>query len=89
MLRRVGVELPAWTQEMSGLLAVEHRVDFAQRVFPDLLQRLQEKREVEKWLEGQIESYGRDAIRLVGPGVRAWLANQNAEHAGLEALFSA
>ncbi|MEC7239974.1 MAG: phospho-sugar mutase [Myxococcota bacterium] len=89
MLRRVGIELPAWTQEMSGLLSVEHRVDFAQRVFPELLQRLEEKREVEKWLEGQIESYGRDAIRLVGPGVRAWVAEQNAEHTGLEALFSA
>jgi hypothetical protein len=73
---------------MSGLLSVEHRVDFAERVFPALLQRLDEGLEVESWLEEQIAGYGRDAVRLVGSGVKAWMAEQPSAPSALESLFS-
>ena len=88
MLLRVGVELPVWTQEMSGLLAVEHRVDFAERVFPELLQRLEQGQDGEDWLKDQIEGYGRDAVRLVAPGVRAWMSERSEFPQGLEKMFA-
>jgi len=75
MLQRVGVEPPSWTLEMSDLMAIEHRLDFAERVLPELLLRIEEQQELSDWLDLALRDYGRDARDLVAPGVAVWCSS--------------
>ena len=79
MLRRVKLPLPAWALEMSDLMAVEHRLDFAERVLPELLSRLEGGAELSSWLDSALIDYGRDARELVAPGVSAWCSLEATE----------
>lgn len=77
MLARVGLSLPRWALRVSDLVSVEHKLHFAGRVMPGLLERIAaEDAEAGRWLDQQIAAYGRDARGLVAEGVRAWLAEQ-------------
>jgi len=77
MLARIGLSLPRWALRVSDLVSVEHKMLFASRVMPGLLERMEaESAEAGRWLDQQIAPYGRDARGLVAEAVRAWLAEQ-------------
>ena len=61
-------------------------MDFAERVLPILLERLDDPH-AGAWLDAEIEHHGRDARRLVGPGVETWASEQPEDHRQLLALF--
>jgi phosphomannomutase len=87
MLARIDIGLPPWTQHMSDLLSVEHRLDFSGSVLPQLEQRLSEGAEVEAWLDEAMASYGRDARRLVAGGIAERFKDGGVSSADLRKLF--
>ncbi len=72
MLRLVGIELPAWAFAVSDLVAVEHKVHFANTLMPELLAKLDDA-SVDTWLDSQLKPYGKDARGLVSPGVETYI----------------
>jgi phosphomannomutase len=88
MLERIEIELPAWAQEMSDLLSVEHRLDFAERLLPALKSALARGEDIEPRLVEGLAGYGRDARGLVVGGVRALLVERNLDSDPLLALLA-
>jgi phosphoglucomutase/phosphomannomutase len=91
VLGRVGLDLPAWALAANDLVAIEHKQDLAHRVLPELRARLDRGDAgpgLERWLDGALLAYGRDARKLVLPAVAAWAAQQEPERAApVLALF--
>ncbi len=91
MLRAVDLELPAWALRTSDLVAIEHKLDFATAVLPDLDARFAQGEDpaaVGQWLDRRIAPYGRDARQLVVDAVRAWVrVERPASAAAVLALF--
>ena len=88
MLQRIEVVLPAWTQQMSDLLSVEHRLDFANRILPELERALVQGENIEHRLDEGLVGYGRDARGLVVGGVRALLLERDRDSDPLLVLLS-
>jgi phosphoglucomutase len=77
MLALVGVTLPPWALRVSDLVAVEHKVHFADVVIPGVAEGLQAglpDAELGRWIDNAIAPYGKDARGLVGEAARAWAA---------------
>jgi len=91
MLSTVGLKVPEWALRINDLVAVEHKLDFAEQVLPALCQRLDQGEEIEvtgHWLDARIARYGRDARQLVAPAVRAWVRQERpASASALLGLF--
>ncbi len=77
MLGLVGLHPPAWALRASDLVAVEHKVDLAEQVVPELVRRLEAPdRDVaatRAWLARRVAPYGRDPLALIAPAVRAYV----------------
>ncbi len=91
MLRAVDIDLPPWALKASDLVSIEHKLDFAQRVLPELARRLASPETAPgagAWLDRSIAPYGRDARQLVADAVRAWVRQERpASAAALLAMF--
>ncbi len=76
MLSRIGVSLPDYALEISDLVALENKQDFAEKLLPELVGRLgrgERGGELDGWLDARLKPYGADARLLVEPAVRAYL----------------
>lgn len=78
MLARADLHLPRWALSITDLVSVEHKLDFAQAVVPELAGRLdagtpESLAATGAWLDARIAPYGADARALVADGARAWL----------------
>jgi phosphoglucomutase/phosphomannomutase len=93
MLSRIGVTLPDHAFEISDLVALENKQDFAAKLLPELIERLSRGEQgaaLDAWLDGRLKGYGADARLLVAPAVRAYLASAPVAapvRAWLEAAF--
>ncbi len=93
MLAGVGIALPAWAVQVSDLVAVEQKQHAAEVLLPEVLARVASgdaPEAIRGWVEQQIQGYGRDPLRLLAPGIQAWLAEQTGaagERAGVRAVF--
>lgn len=76
LLDAIGVQLPREALALSQLVSVENRIDFAQRVLPELRAKLDEGASVsalDGWLDTRLAAYGKDSRFLVAPGIGACL----------------
>jgi phosphoglucomutase/phosphomannomutase len=95
MLSRIDVRLPAHALEISDLVALENKLDFAEKLLPELVARFERGETVEdvgRWLDGRLKPYGADARMLVEPAIAAFVTSQQlapAVASGLEELFHA
>ena len=76
MLSRVEINLPRWALKASEILSVEQKLDLADRIVPELNQRLlvpaSDLSETRKWLQAQLLEMGPDGLKLVKPAINAW-----------------
>ena len=76
MLSRVNLTLPRWALKASEILSVEQKLDLADRIVPDLKQRLtipdSDLTETRTWLHAQLSNMGPDGPKLVQPALLAW-----------------
>lgn len=75
MLRQLGINLPACAMEISDLLPLECKQDFAVSLLPQLVSQLASGKsavEVEEWLDQRMEKYGTDGRLLVSGAVSAY-----------------
>jgi len=95
MLSRIGVALPDYALEVSDLVSLDGKKDFAGKFLPELLARIQKGEEGEPlgvWIDERLRGYGADGRLLVAPGIRAFLQNPGLtgeEARALEAAFFA
>jgi phosphoglucomutase/phosphomannomutase len=90
MLARIGVEIPGWALEVSDLVSLEDKRDFAASFMPELVGRIgagESGPDFEAWIDDRLRGYGPDARLLVRPGVAAW-GRDEAPEAGLRARLS-
>jgi phosphoglucomutase/phosphomannomutase len=80
MLAIIDVHLPPYALRISGLVALDKRLDFVEVFLPDLERRVQSwcqgtatQAEVSQWIDTQLASYGKDARGLVHEAMLAYL----------------
>ncbi len=76
MLSRIEVALPDYALEISDLVALENKKDFAEKILPELVARLEREesgKDLETWLDGRLKPFGSDARLLVEPAVQAYV----------------
>ena len=76
MLERIGVSLPDHALRISDLVALEHKQEFAERLLPELVARLEAGERgpaLEAWLDGRLKPFGADGRLLVAPAIRAFI----------------
>jgi phosphoglucomutase/phosphomannomutase len=85
MLARIGISLPDYALRISGLVALDRRLDFVRTFVPELLRRAGAVRRGEEpaaaasaWIDRHLASYGADGRRLVGDAMVAFLAEARA-----------
>ena len=81
MLRVIGVDLPRFALRVSGLVSLDHRIDFAHRFVPALVERARANpptAELRAWIDAGLESYGKDARGLTADAMRAFLGEERA-----------
>ncbi len=81
MLRVIGVDLPRYALRVSGLVALDKRIDFAHRFVPALVERARANptpAALGSWIDSELESYGKDARGLTADAIRAFLAQERA-----------
>jgi hypothetical protein len=81
MLRVIGVDLPRYALRVSGLVALDKRVDFAHRFVPALVERARANPadgDLGAWIDRELSSYGKDARGLTIEAMRAFLSEQRA-----------
>jgi phosphoglucomutase/phosphomannomutase len=79
MLRVIGVDLPRFALRVSGLVSLDKRIDFAHRFVPALVERARAHPApdgLRAWIDGELESYGKDARGLTADAVRAFVAEE-------------
>ena len=95
MLSRIGVRLPRYALEVSDLVPLESKQDFADSFLPELVSRLERGESgsgLEEWVDMRLKVYGADGRLLVRRAVEAYCRMENpaAEVAvGLQELFAA
>ncbi len=85
MLRRIGVDLPRFALRVSGLVALDKRIDFAERFVPALVERARQgptTSELSAWIDDELESYGKDARGLTGEALGAFLRAERERDGG-------
>jgi phosphoglucomutase len=94
MLGRIGVSLPDYALQVSDLVALECKLDFAQSFLPELVEKLSDggcTDGTEAWVDERLASYGSDAKLLVREAVRCYLDTEDLASevtAGLTEIFS-
>lgn len=80
MLAIIGVQLPDYGLRISGLVALDKRLDFVERFIPGLTTQCQEwiqgsrtREEVSQWIDTHLDSYGKDARGLVREAMTAYV----------------
>jgi phosphoglucomutase/phosphomannomutase len=86
----IGVTLPAWAQRISGLVALDDKVDFAERFVRELEERARAalagsgdaarpdaaRRDLQSWIDARLKNYGRDPRLLTGEALRAYVETE-------------
>jgi len=75
MLRHIDVTLPDYALEISDLVALESKQDFAEKLLPELVERLRKGERgpaLEAWVDSRLRPYGADGRLLVAAAVRAY-----------------
>jgi len=81
----IGVALPAWAHRISGLVALDDKIDFAERFVRELEERAravkldgsgQSRRELETWIDTRLKGYGRDPRLLTAEALRAYVESE-------------
>ena len=83
----VGLEMPPIGMHCSALLGVEERIEFANEVLPDALQRVlagDSEQQLRDWLEDRIGNWGGDGLGMTAPGY-SWWRRCEAPDSGLDA----
>lgn len=76
MLERIGLTLDPHAEQLSGLLGIEHKLDFGQRLLPALRERAAAGADgLDAWLDEALAPYGADADDLVAGGLRSLAAS--------------
>ena len=94
MLRRIGIELPPCAIEISDLLPLESKQEFAGTLLPRLVSQLTSGKsagEVEEWLDKRMEKFGSDGRLLVAGAVSAYCRQEALDplvQESLERLFA-
>ncbi len=94
MLRRIGIELPPCAIEISDLVPLESKQEFAGSLLPRLVSQLtsgKSAEEVEEWLDKRMEKFGSDGRLLVGGAVSAYCRQEALDpvvQESLERLFA-
>jgi phosphoglucomutase len=95
LLRLIDVSLPRPALLLSSLVALEHRIDFAERFLPELEARLQagthDDQLLATWADQRLSAYGIDPRALVAAGVTAYFASRPLpaeQRAMLHSVFS-
>jgi len=74
MLHRIGIHLPDWALEISDLVSIEERVQWADELLPALIEQLETNREgAEVWLKARLDA---DHRALLRPGIEAMARGQ-------------
>jgi phosphoglucomutase/phosphomannomutase len=77
MLSRIEVDLPDHALEVSDLVSLENKRDFAEKLLPELVRRLEKGERgtaLESWVDGRLKPYGADGRLLVAGAVAAYAA---------------
>jgi phosphoglucomutase/phosphomannomutase len=86
MLHRIGIHLPDWALEISDLVSIEERVQWADELLPALIEQLEINREgAEAWLKARLDA---DHRALLRPGIEAMARGQGDLGAELLPYFS-
>ena len=85
MLERIDITLPAWALEISDLVSIDTKQQWAARVVPELLERLENEPEgASVWLKSVLDS---DCRAQLKPGIHALIGSLGFEHPTLAACF--
>ncbi len=76
----IGVTLPAWALKISGLVALDEKVDFAERFVREFEERVAaalasgggDRGEIGRWIDERLARYGKDPRLLVGEAFAAY-----------------
>lgn len=71
MLERAGMPLPRWALKISGLVPVEQKLEFAERILPEAARRHAAGELSDAWLDQELAPLGKDPRGLVAPAVAA------------------
>jgi phosphoglucomutase len=85
----LGLELPVYALKISGLVALDDKVDFASRFLGELEARAREllaagppgpaaRTELTQWIEERLKRYGKDPRLLTGAAFEGYLAGERA-----------
>ena len=80
MLARIGVTLADYSLEISDLVPLECKRDFAESFLPDLLGRLEQgdaASDLGPWIDERLSGYGADGRLLVRPAVLAYIESES------------
>jgi phosphoglucomutase len=92
MLARANIRLPEWALRVSDLVAIEQKVDLAERILPSLRTRLASgeaprSAPVQDWLDSELRAFGKDPRGLVAPAILAWKGGGEADAAAVVEAF--
>jgi phosphoglucomutase/phosphomannomutase len=92
MLAIIGVYLPDYALRLSGLLALDKRLDFVERFMPGLETQVHtwcaggtSQEAVCQWIDAYLASYGKDARGLVRDAITAYIYTERQKTATLAA----
>ncbi len=95
MLAIINVQLPDYALRVSGLVALDKRLEFAEHFMPNLETQVQAIRQgdttsdaVSQWIDTRLASYGKDARGLVRDAVTAYLEAER-QHADAQERLEA
>jgi hypothetical protein len=75
-LSRLSITLPDYALEISDLVALENKQDFAEKFLPEVVTRLERGEAgpgLDSWIDARLGRYGADARLLVTDAVRAYV----------------
>jgi phosphoglucomutase/phosphomannomutase len=88
MLEIINIRLPDWALWVSDLVALDWKVDFAEKFIPELQAQAEEVlnqrksfEEVQRWIDNRLKPYGNDARGLVARAFRAYLDSRTPDTA--------
>lgn len=79
MLDRIGVTIPRWALEVSDLVPLEWKQDFAATFMPELRGRIESGEagaDLDSWIDDHLRSYGADGRLLVRRAVDAYCRDE-------------